>query len=223
MTDNDRSIPEHNPRAVEWWDSSPLGLRHLITKMTWHTDVKWAVPDYVDDVAWAVDGRRETDELDKTEALSSALVGVDPWINLSDGEPDPNTPTRHMLALDLDVPAWLVPSSTYGHGHLYVDLTLANHGGVPAEDLFEFLRAAAKIGLLEEGYVNACIERGMTSVRAPWVRKGREEDDAGASDHDVTPDDWKVPSPPQVDPLNATRFGLIGGNDLDHGPDGFPL
>ena len=32
-----------------------------------------------------------------------------------------------------------------------------------------------KIGLVEEGYVSACKSRGMTSLRAPWVKKGEEE------------------------------------------------
>jgi hypothetical protein len=53
----------------------------------------------------------------------------------------------HTIMLDLDVPATLVPSSTPGHSHLYIDVPL------------------------EDGYVSASIERGHTALRLPGVKK----------------------------------------------------
>lgn len=137
----------------------PFGLRALYRRLTWHTDVKWAVPDYVDDVAFAVDDRRATTDPEEVEAISSChRLDLD----------KPAAERRHALLIDIDQPAWLIPSSTGGHGHLYVDLE------IPDDALWRFLDAAAEIGLVEEGYVGACKARGMTSLRAPWVEKGRE-------------------------------------------------
>lgn len=71
----------------------------------------------------------------------------------------------HKIVLDLDVPATLVPSSTGGHFHLYIDYDL--HW----DDYVELLEVLAKIELVEEGYVEASKREGYTSARLPWVRK----------------------------------------------------
>lgn len=144
----------------DWLKTAPAGLAALIHRLTWHHRVRWDAPDYVEDEAFGEggDGRKVTTDLTEAEAISSAY-------------PDairPEGDQYHALLLDLDVPAWLIPSTTEGHGHLYVQLAVLD------EELWEFLEAAAKIGLVEEGYVSACKSRGMTSLRAPWVRKGEE-------------------------------------------------
>lgn len=72
---------------------------------------------------------------------------------------------RHRVLLDLDVPAWLIDSSTPGHSHLYVDV------GCSWPDYLQFLKAAERIGLIEPGYLAASEARGYTSLRLPWVRK----------------------------------------------------
>lgn len=72
----------------------------------------------------------------------------------------------HKVVIDVDHEAVLVPSSTPGHHHLYVDIP-----PVRWDDYVSFLQAAAKIGLVEQGYVDASIERGHTDVRLPWVQK----------------------------------------------------
>lgn len=74
----------------------------------------------------------------------------------------------HKIILDLDVPATLIPSSTEGHFHLYIDYDL--HW----DDYVELLEALAKTGLLEEGYVEASKREGYTSARLPWVRKAEQ-------------------------------------------------
>jgi hypothetical protein len=76
---------------------------------------------------------------------------------------------KHMPVLDIDVSHELVPSSTDGHSHLYINVEC------DWNDYVEFLEAAAKIGLLEEGYVNASINRGFTAVRKPGLVKTDEE------------------------------------------------
>lgn len=71
----------------------------------------------------------------------------------------------HRPVLDLDLSAQLVPSSTPGHWHLYLDVEVAHW---PYMQLLEALEHA---GILEPGYSRASQERGYTAVRLPWVRK----------------------------------------------------
>ncbi|MFY1688195.1 hypothetical protein [Plantactinospora sp. WMMB782] len=71
----------------------------------------------------------------------------------------------HKPVIDLDLPARLVPSSTEGHFHLYIDQA------VPWEAYVKLLEALADAGLVEPGYVRSSIARGFSAVRPPWVRK----------------------------------------------------
>lgn len=73
---------------------------------------------------------------------------------------------QHTVAIDLDVPARLVPSSTRGHSHLYIDQPMS------WKTYRKLLRALAKAGVVEPGYVKASERRGHTTLRLPWVKKG---------------------------------------------------
>jgi hypothetical protein len=72
---------------------------------------------------------------------------------------------RHKPVLDLDLPAKLLPSSTPGHFHLFIDKEMS------WETYEQLLRALADAGLIEPGYVSASQSRGYTAVRLPWIRK----------------------------------------------------
>lgn len=74
---------------------------------------------------------------------------------------------RHIIAIDLDVPAYQVASTTESHSHLYIDVP----GGIDWEDYVALLELLAKLGVLESGYVAASKGRGFTSLRLPWVKK----------------------------------------------------
>lgn len=74
-------------------------------------------------------------------------------------------PDVHYPVLDIDVRAHLVPSSTSGHTHLYLDHPLT------PDQLWKLCDVMAEVGILEPGYVSACKERGYTSVRLPWIKK----------------------------------------------------
>lgn len=76
-----------------------------------------------------------------------------------------NKVTHHKLVVDIDFPAKLIPSSTEGHFHLYIDHE------IPADVYWELLEAMAKAGLVEEKYVEASKAQGRTTLRLPWVRK----------------------------------------------------
>jgi hypothetical protein len=71
----------------------------------------------------------------------------------------------HRPALDIDLPAELVSSSTAGHFHLFIEV------GLPWDRYLVLLDALAAAGVLELAYVKHCRERGMSLVRASWSRK----------------------------------------------------
>jgi len=95
-------------------------------------------------------GHELTDDLSEAHVITSGIKGA--W-------------NSHRPLLDIDFPAALVPSTTPGHFHLYLDKELSWD---KYEDL---LKALGKAGILESGYVAASIARGYTSVRLPWVKK----------------------------------------------------
>lgn len=71
----------------------------------------------------------------------------------------------HCPVLDIDIPAFLVPSSTPGHSHLYIDHPMT------WRKYKRLLRALARSGIVEKGYVQASIRRRHTAVRVPWRKK----------------------------------------------------
>lgn len=71
----------------------------------------------------------------------------------------------HRPVIDLDVPHTYVPSSTPGHGHLYldVDLTWAKY-----EALLEHLQ---DLGIIQPGFLLSAKANKASAVRLPWLRK----------------------------------------------------
>lgn len=100
------------------------------------------------------EGREVVTDLSEANVVSSLAPDfptvVSPW---------------HRPVLDLDIPAFLVPSSTPGHSHLYIDHE------VPDDVFWRLCDALAEAGILQEGYVSASKSRGYTSVRLPWIKK----------------------------------------------------
>ena len=74
----------------------------------------------------------------------------------------------HYPCIDIDIPIRLVPSSTPGHSHLYVDEPIT------WDTYKNLLVALAEAGIVEEGYLNASVYQGGTTVRMPHVKKGVE-------------------------------------------------
>lgn len=130
----------------------PAGLMKLLAGQDLYCNISWQ--SYGAD-----DQRQQTRDLsdDHTEAVSSHVHGTE------DG---------HYLLLDLDLPAYLVQSSTSGHSHLYVK----TNQPIPWADLQLLLRALAVCGVIEPGYVSASIDRESTHLRLPWVDKTPKPD-----------------------------------------------
>ena len=99
--------------------------------------------------------RAITDDPEAANVISSIRRGDKPGTSWA----------RHLPVLDIDIPAILVPSSTPGHSHLYLDVEM------PESTFWKLCDALAEVGVLQHGYVIACKSRGYTSVRLPWIKK----------------------------------------------------
>lgn len=97
--------------------------------------------------------RYEVASEDKANLVGSRLKGDEP-----EG--------LHAPVLDLDFPARLVPSTTPGHFHLYLDVAM------PWRKYRALLMALCTAGIIEPGYMKASIARRATFVRKPGVVKG---------------------------------------------------
>lgn len=140
-----RGPDEPNPEALE---KVTGGISHILY------DVSKAELDGEAYDGTAYEIRTSTREIDRVGTISSELDGK---------------PGKHTVVLDIDVPARLVPSSTPGHHHLWIDVE------VDSDDYFELLLLLARLGIIEPGYAGASIARGGTHVRAPWIHKGESE------------------------------------------------
>lgn len=75
---------------------------------------------------------------------------------------------RHMPVLDIDIPASLLPSSTPGHGHLYIDVPMSWWR------YRMLLRQLYKAGIIQKGFYDLARCRKQTFVRRPGVTKNNE-------------------------------------------------
>lgn len=110
--------------------------------------LRWTDFEHSSDRAWAAPG----EEVDRAEDANLVCS-------------DTGNGTFHRPVVDLDIPCRLVPSSTSGHFHLYVDVDVSR------EKYFALLDALVEAGLVSTGYVLAARERGYTAVRPPHVKK----------------------------------------------------
>ena len=81
------------------------------------------------------------------------------------GDGNPTGEPMHTVMLDLDVEARLLPSSTPGHYHLYIDVPM------PWRKYKRLLKTLAHVGIIEPGYYRAAAQRQATFLRLPWIRK----------------------------------------------------
>lgn len=78
---------------------------------------------------------------------------------------------KHRPVLDIDLPCSVVPSSTWGHFHLYIEHPMEQ------EAYLKLVDALAEAGLVQKFYAMAARVRGQTFVRPPWVKKPTKDAD----------------------------------------------
>lgn len=138
---------------TEFYQTAPSWLKHAYEAMSrWHK-VDWATDyaenrDEEDDIA--ADNRVPANSMAQTEVFGSKYDDV------------------HIVQLDLDIQAALIPSSTEGNFHLVL-----NHH-LEWDDYKRFLKVCAEVGIINQGYYTFAVARGETYLRAPWVTKGEE-------------------------------------------------
>lgn len=71
--------------------------------------------------------------------------------------------------LDIDIPCEFVPSTTPGHGHLYIDKPMSY------DDYVYLVEALVHVGIVEQGVLYSLKQRGFTGVRLPWIKKPEPE------------------------------------------------
>lgn len=78
------------------------------------------------------------------------------------------SPGLHAPVLDIDFAARLIPSSTPGHFHLYLDKAMT------WDKYRKLLVALAEAGIIEQGWAGASITNGYSSIRKRGVYKQEE-------------------------------------------------
>lgn len=120
---------------------------------------------------WAYDSPAKLDaSLDEANIVTSRIQG---------------TEDLHKILLDIDVPAYLIPSSTPGHSHLYIDVE-CDH-----DNYMDLLATLAACGVIEEGYNDASQERGFSALRLPWIKKEEPEISDKSVDNFLSFDPWQ--------------------------------
>lgn len=71
----------------------------------------------------------------------------------------------HAPVLDFDFPCQLIPSSTPGHFHFVADKRMT------WEEYKALLLVLRHVGMIEEGYYQASIQRGATFIRKPGTKR----------------------------------------------------
>lgn len=139
-------IAQPDFRQSDWTNRRPMPFKALrLFKV-----LRWAGSSDEGPEGWQKDHEyEETTSLDDAHIVSSQLRGED----------------RHTVVLDIDIPAALVPSTTPGHSHLYIDARMT------WDTYSALLDALADAGVIERGYAGASKARKFSAVRLPWVEK----------------------------------------------------
>lgn len=74
-------------------------------------------------------------------------------------------PDKHLPVLDMDFPIRVIPSSTEGHGHLYIDKELT------WEQYTALLEGFHKAGLIQDAWYRSALNDKRSYVRLPHIKK----------------------------------------------------
>lgn len=116
----------------------------------------------IDDVP---EGEYEGPDEDERNVVVSKAVGNVISSRIVDSFDEATGEYMHAPVLDLDFPAALIPSSTPGHFHLYLDKSMT------WSQYERILKALALGGVIEQGYGEASRARKASFVRDPEIVK----------------------------------------------------
>ena len=135
--------------------------RKFRKNLVWHPKNDSNSPTY--SVDWAkTTGEECPMGLDAQLVQSSLGITAFPGINT----PGFEVPARdHAPVIDLDCPHHYEPSTTPGHGHLYINKAMS------FDDMMEVLDVLVKHGIVQPGFRDAAKIRGWAAVRTPWTAK----------------------------------------------------
>lgn len=102
-------------------------------------------------------GYNEPDKIIPVEKGLANLVGSQ--LQTPDGE------LLHAPVIDVDFPCRVIPSSTDGHYHLYIDKPM------DWKQYQKFLKAMYEAGIIEKGYYNSAMKTKQSLVRKPGAYK----------------------------------------------------
>jgi hypothetical protein len=184
----------------------PVKIGTKVSGPTWDDELTErrveSAPPRLDDLSayqhryWSVDFRPGQDSGDPDQPVShrqADLSAAHTWSSElvdADGEKT----GYHTVMLDVDHPVRVVPSSTPGHYHLYIDVPVKH------EKYFDALEALVDANILERGYVEASRARGGTHVRLPWVKKADPVIDFFQSDEQAAELEAAVKANPSLRP-----------------------
>jgi hypothetical protein len=129
----------------------PRGLSRLFSRLKAYHVTSWRRPgDYGGRWSSVFRDQRVRAHLDEADVISSR---------------DAVHEGMHYPAIDLDLPVYLVPSSTPGHSHLYIDKQ------VTWDQYEKILWALAEAGIVEKPFYEAAQGAEATMLRLPWVKR----------------------------------------------------
>ena len=99
------------------------------------------------------------------EAAVTQLREVMDELDLTRPNPVQLSVADHGVVVVLTQPAFLVPSSTAGHFHLYLNKALS------WADYRKLLKALRRCDVIEDGFYRLSLQRGQTFLRPPGVLK----------------------------------------------------
>lgn len=109
--------------------------------------------------------RKPVDTWQEANVLFSAISGVD---------------DAHVVAMDIDLPMRVVPSTHPGRGHLWVNKTM------PWADVVKLLDTLVEVGIVSESYREHSLKRGYTCLRPAFIDKKPWSFSSDVTDPDPT-------------------------------------
>ena len=127
----------------------------------------------------------------------------------------------HYPVIDLDMDAALIPSSTPGHHHLFINKVLLK------EDYDKLLRTLHEVGIIQKGIIDLQWEQdGMTCARLPGIKKEKNSLSSGGkvgfNPDDVVINADNIPSD-KIKEFTNTTFSEVAKKTQKADLSGFEL